>query len=81
MLVVLFSAAAIYESKHLSAFTRPEVWVHLRTGSWILENRAIPHTGLFSQYSNLAWNDSAGLSIYCWELLTSFSVCARFRCC
>ncbi len=44
---------------HLSAFTRPEVWVHLRTGSWILENRAIPHTGLFSQYSNLAWNDSS----------------------
>ena len=58
-LAVLFSAAAIYESTHLSAFTRPEVWVHLRTGSWILENRAIPHTGLFSQYSNLAWNDSS----------------------
>jgi hypothetical protein len=60
-LVVLFSTAAIYESTHLSALTRPEVWVHLRTGSWILENRAIPHTGLFSQYPNLAWSDSSWL--------------------
>ena len=58
-LVVLFSTAAVFESTHLSGLTAPEVWVHLRTGSWILENRAIPHTGLFSQYSNLAWNDSS----------------------
>ena len=60
-LVVLFSTAAIYESTHLSALTRPEVWVHLRAGSWILESRAIPHTGLFSQYPNLAWTDSSWL--------------------
>jgi len=60
-LVLLFSTAAIYESTHLSALTRPEVWVHLRTGNWILDNRAIPHTGLFSQYSNLAWTDSSWL--------------------
>ena len=58
-LVLLFSAAALYESRHLSALSASEVWVHLRTGSWILQNRAIPHTGLFSQYSNLAWNDSS----------------------
>jgi hypothetical protein len=58
-LVVLFSAAAVYESTRLNALTGSEVWVHLRTGIWILENHAIPHTGLFSQYSNLAWNDSS----------------------
>jgi hypothetical protein len=58
-LVVLFSAAAVYESTHLSALTGSEVWVHLRTGIWMLENHAIPRTGLFSQYSNLAWNDSS----------------------
>jgi len=58
-LVVLFSAAAVYESTRLSALTGSEVWVHLRTGIWILENHAIPHTGVFSQYSNMAWNDSS----------------------
>ena len=58
-LVVLFSAAAAYESTHLSALTGSEVWVHLRTGTWMLENHAIPRTGLFSQYGNLVWNDSS----------------------
>jgi hypothetical protein len=58
-LIVLFSAAGIYESRHLSALAGSEVWVHLRTGIWILENHAMPRTGLFSQYSNLAWNDSS----------------------
>jgi hypothetical protein len=57
--VALFSVAAVYESTHLSALTGSEVWVHLRTGTWMLENHAIPRTGLFSQYSNLAWNDSS----------------------
>ena len=59
VLVVLFSTAAVYESTHLSALTGSEVWVHLRTGTWMLENHAIPRTGLFSQYSNLVWNDSS----------------------
>jgi len=59
VLVVLFSAAAVYEAVHLSALTAPEVWIHLRTGSWILENHAVPHTGLFSQSSNLSWRDSS----------------------
>lgn len=57
-LTALFSAAAVCEGVHLSAVTTPEVWVHLRTGLWILQNHSVPHTGLFSQYSNLAWNDS-----------------------
>ena len=43
---------------NLSAVTTPEVWVHLRTGLWILQNHSVPHSGLFSQYSNLPWNDS-----------------------
>jgi hypothetical protein len=56
---VLFSAGAVYESKHLSALTGYEVWLHLRTGTWMLENHALPRIGLFSQYSNLVWNDSS----------------------
>jgi len=58
VLTALFSAAAVYECVHLSALTTSDVWVHLRTGIWILQNHAIPHTGLFSRYSNLPWNDS-----------------------
>jgi hypothetical protein len=56
-LVLLFSAAALYESIHLSSLTSSDVWVHLRTGTWMLENHAIPRTGVFSQYSNLPWID------------------------
>jgi len=59
VLVVLFSAAALYEAAHLSALSAQEVWIHLRSGSWILENHAVPHTGLFSQSSNLPWRDSS----------------------
>jgi len=58
VLTVLFSAAAAYEAVKTFALTTPEVWLHLRTGLWILENRSIPYTGLFSQYSNLTWIDS-----------------------
>jgi len=58
-LSALFSAAAVYEGVRLFALTTPEVWVHLRTGLWILQNHSIPHSGLFSQYSSLPWNDSS----------------------
>lgn len=58
-LLLLFSFAAVYESVRLSSLNAPDVWVHLRTGTWILENHAIPRSGLFSQYSNRSWNDSS----------------------
>lgn len=58
VLTALFSAAALHEAVKLFALTTPEIWIHLRTGIWILQNHAIPHTGLFSQHSNLIWNDS-----------------------
>ncbi len=58
-LALLFSVAAIYESTQLTALSTPNVWIHLRSGTWILENHAIPRVGLFSQYSNLPWNDSS----------------------
>src|SRR5215475_1155388 len=60
-LTVLFSAAAVHEAWKLFSLTSPEIWVHLRTGLWILENRSVPHTGLFSRYSTLAWIDSTWL--------------------
>jgi len=59
VLLALFSAAAVYESLHLSSFNAPELWVHLRTGNWILENQTVPRAGLFSQYSNAPWKDAS----------------------
>jgi hypothetical protein len=58
MLVLLFAGAAVYESVHLSSLTSSEVWVHLRTGTWMLENHAVPRSGVFSQYPNLPWTDA-----------------------
>jgi hypothetical protein len=54
-LTVLFSAAALYEAVHLSALADVDIWWHLRTGLWILQNHTLPHYGLFSQSSELPW--------------------------
>ena len=59
LLVGLFSAAALYEAWRLSALSNVEIWLHLRTGLWILESHAVPHTGVFSQYPDLPWVDSS----------------------
>jgi hypothetical protein len=56
-LVLLLSAGAIVESARLSALHDEQIWGHLRAGAWILENKAWPHTGLFSQAANLPWRD------------------------
>jgi len=60
-LLLLFTMAAWIESAHLTALADPDVWWHLSTGNWILQNHAVPHYGLFSQYSNLPWTDSSWL--------------------
>lgn len=61
VLILLLAAAALWEAKQLTAFSRDEIWVHLRTGIWILQNHAIPRTGLFSQFSASPWIDSSWL--------------------
>ena len=58
VLTLLFSASALYEAAHVSALFNGDLWWHLRTGLWILQNHQVPHTGLFSQYSELPWNAS-----------------------
>jgi hypothetical protein len=54
-LLLLFNAAAVYESIHLTSLADADVWWHLRTGIWILQNHAVPHSGVFSQYPALPW--------------------------
>jgi len=58
VLVVLFALAAVIQSRTLSSLTSLEnsdIWWHLRTGLWILQNHAVPHTALFSQSESLPW--------------------------
>jgi hypothetical protein len=54
-LVSLLTTAAVYEAFSLSALGGLEVWSHLRTGIWILQNHTVPQNGLFSQYHDLPW--------------------------
>jgi hypothetical protein len=55
VLLVLFTAAAAYEALHLSAITGTDAWLHLRTGLWILQDKGVPRTGVFTQYSDSPW--------------------------
>ncbi len=50
-----------------------DVWVHLRTGDWIVQHRAFPHTGLFSRTAGdrpwiaYSWGYEVLLSrVYAW---------------
>jgi len=55
---LLFTSAAVIEAKNLtalSALSNSDVWLHLRSGLWILQNHAVPHTGLFSQSPAAPW--------------------------
>lgn len=56
-LVLLLSVGAILASVNLSSLRDPEIWGHLRIGSWILHSKIWPHAGLFSQADNLPWRD------------------------
>ncbi len=57
--VAAFTVAAVYEATHLVALGDNDVWSHLRTGLWILQNHTVPRSGLFSQSISLTWIDSS----------------------
>ena len=62
VLVALCSSAALLEAFHLtslSSLANSDVWWHLQAGSWILQNHAFPHSGLFSQSASLPWIDTS----------------------
>lgn len=73
VLVVLLAIGAVGESVYLGSLRNPAVWGHLRAGTWILENRSVPHAGLFSQVANLPWRDfSWGYDAI---VATSYKIC------
>jgi len=55
VLLPLFATTAVSEAFSLTALSGVDVWLHLRPGIWILQNHAVPRTGLFSQHSALPW--------------------------
>jgi hypothetical protein len=61
VLVALFVAAGVSQLSRLSALASPDIWRHVSVGSWILDNRSIPHHTLFSQGADLPWVDSSWL--------------------
>lgn len=56
-LALLLSVAAIAQTVSLSAMRDEQIWGHLRAGTWMLEQKAWPHTGLFSQAVERPWRD------------------------
>ena len=71
-MLLLFVVAAIFEAKNLfslSALSNGDIWWHLRTGIWILQNHRVPHSGLFSQSLGLPWIASS----WAYDLLLAFA--------
>ncbi len=58
-LLGLLCAAPAYERFHLSSLGNADIWWHLRTGLWTLQEHAIPRDGLFSLHEKLSWVDSS----------------------
>jgi hypothetical protein len=55
VLLLLLIAAPLHEAFRITAFSNGDIWWHLRTGLWMLQNYAIPRQGLFSQYPEKGW--------------------------
>jgi len=71
-MLLLFVSAAVFEANNLSslsALSNSDIWWHLRTGIWILQNHNVPHSGLFSQSPELPWSASS----WGYDLLVAFA--------
>ena len=71
-MLLLFASAAVFETKNLSSLStlaNGDIWWHLRTGIWMLQNHAVPHSGLFSQSPALPWTASS----WGYDLLVAFA--------
>ena len=58
-MLLLFTSAAVFEAARLSSLTalsNGDVWWHLSTGLWIIQNHSLPHSGIFSRSSFLPWS-------------------------
>ncbi len=70
-MMLLFVSAAILEARNrssLTAISNGDIWWHLRTEIWILQNHGVPHSGLFSQSPELPWSAAS----WGYDLLVAF---------
>src|SRR5271169_1473 len=58
-LLTLLTAAAVYTSFSLAPLLNGDIWWHLSSGIWMVQNHAVPRTGLFSQYADRPWVDTS----------------------
>ena len=67
LMLLVFTAGV--ECWKLSSLNDPEIWGHLRAGTWMLENRTWPRSALFSQVGNTLWRDLS----WGYDLLTAIA--------
>ncbi len=70
VLVLTVTTGAACGLLRLNALTDTDIWWHLSTGGWMLQNHAVPRSALFSQYASLQWIDSS----WGFDLLTALCV-------
>jgi hypothetical protein len=58
VLAVVLALPSVIESTRLESLAYANSWLQIQAGNWIIAHRAVPHFGIFSQYSDLAWSDS-----------------------
>jgi hypothetical protein len=66
VLFISLVLALAYGSPSLRLLNDPGIGWHIRTGEWILQNHAIPHTDLFSNVTTRPW--------FAWEWLFDLGV-------
>jgi hypothetical protein len=55
VLLILIIGLPLQEARRLTSLGEYDIWWHLRTGAWILQNHALPRSGLFSQAADQPW--------------------------
>jgi len=66
-LLLLLTTAPVCAALSITALFNGDIWWHLRTGLWILQNHSVPRIGLFSQYVDRPWVASS----WGFDILTS----------
>jgi hypothetical protein len=57
VLAVLLVSASVVEATQLQSLGNATSWLQLQVGNWIIAHRAVPHSGIMSQSSDLPWAD------------------------
>ena len=56
-LVAVLVPGSVIEAVRLESLGIADSWFQLQVGNWIIAHRAVPHFGVFAQFSDLPWAD------------------------